>query len=210
MNERIFARTATNRRAIAGILEDLPSAAWDAPTLCAGWTVRHLAAHLLQPMIVGFGRFFLTALRFRGDTDATIDHLARRIARHEPGELVALLRTHADDRTAPPRVGPIGPFAETLIHQRDIARPLGISADAPRADWLDLLDYLTSDSVVPALVPAGRIDGVSLRATDATWRRGEGPEVRGDVEAIGMAVTGRRVALADLAGPGTPILAARL
>ena len=65
----IYARTTSNRLLIADFLETLDDEHWRAGTLCAGWTVGQLAAHLVQPMLVGFGRFFLVALRYRGDTD---------------------------------------------------------------------------------------------------------------------------------------------
>lgn len=211
MNDaEVHARTARNRLAIADILEELSPAQWEEATLCEGWTVRHLTAHLLQPMLLGFGRFFVAAIRHRGDTAATVDHLARSIARREPAELIALLRHHAPDRSTPRRVGPMGPFAETCIHLSDFARPLGLDVAAPREDWLELLDYLTSGHAAPGLVPSGRVDGISLRATDAEWRRGDGPELSGTLEALAMAVTGRASALGDLQGPGVEVLSTRL
>ena len=41
-------RFAPLGRALAGLLEGLAPAAWDAPTVCAGWRVRDIAAHLLD------------------------------------------------------------------------------------------------------------------------------------------------------------------
>lgn len=207
-DKEISTRTTRNRLEIADLLEGLSPAQWRSGTLCAGWTVRHLAAHLLQPMLVGFGRFFLTAVRHRGDTAATVDHFARSIARREPVELIALLRHHAPDQVDPPRVGPMGPFAETCIHLRDISRPLDLDVDARRDDWLALLGYLTSGRAAPGLLAPGRIRGISLHATDADWQHGHGPQVRGTLEAITMAITGRTPALEDLRGPGVGVLRA--
>ena len=206
----IYALTTANRLMIADVLEALGPDRWDAPTLCAGWTVRHLAAHFVQPMLIGFGRFFVAALRYRGDTDRTVDHFARRLARRPPAALIALLREHAADRVNPPRVGPMGPFAETCVHLRDIARPLGLTADVPVEHWRILLDHLTSPRVAPALVPPGRLDGLALIATDLDWRGGSGAAVTGPAEALGMAACGRAAALTDLTGPGLPALAGRL
>lgn len=205
-----YARTTSNRLLIADVLETLDDAQWQAETLCAGWTVRHLAAHFVQPMLIGFGRFLLVALRYRGDTDRTVDHFTRRLARRPRGELIALLRDHAPDRVNPPRVGPLGPFVDTCVHLRDIARPLGLTADVPTEHWHTLLEYLTSPAVAPALVPPGRLDGLELIATDLDWRSGSGAPVTGPVEALGMAACGRPAALADLDGPGRAILASRL
>ena len=103
-----YARTASNRLMIADFLETLDDAQWQSDTLCAGWTVGHLAAHLVQPMLIGFGRFFLVALRYRGDTDRTVDHFTRQLAHKPRPELIALLRAHAADRVNPP------PFAKAM------------------------------------------------------------------------------------------------
>lgn len=206
----VYAAAARNRLRLADLLDDLTDAQWETPSLCAGWTVRHVAAHLLQHVFIGFGRFVLVALRHRGDTDAAVDHIARRLARHEPAELVALLRAHAHDRVDPPRVGPWGPYADTCIHLRDIARPLGLGTDLPPEEWAVLLGYLTSDRVAPALVPAGRLDGLSPAATDVDFRAGDGAPVSGPAEALAMALSGRSAALPDLTGEGVPALRARI
>jgi uncharacterized protein (TIGR03083 family) len=206
----IYARTSRNRMMIADVLESLDDADWNAPTLCAGWTVRHLAAHLTQPMLLSFARFAVTAMRYRGDTDKTVDHFTRRLARNSPTRLTAMLREHAADEVNPPRVGPMGPFAETCVHLRDFARPLGLTADVPIEHWRILLDYLKSPAAAPALTPPGRLQGLTLTATDTDWSAGSGPEVRGPIEALAMAATGRPAALADLEGPGRHTLESRL
>jgi uncharacterized protein (TIGR03083 family) len=202
MSNDIYARTSRNRREIADLLDGLTDEQWAVPTLCEGWTVREMAAHLVQPMLVGFGRFFLVSFRYRGNTAATVDHFTRELARRDPSDLVALLRQHADDRVNPPRVGPMGPFAETCIHLRDVVRPLGLDVDARREDWLDLLTYLTSGEAAPGLVEPRRLHGLSLRATDADWQHGQGLEVAGTLEALAMAVTGRRAVAPALEDPG--------
>lgn len=209
-DDEIYALTTDNRLLMADTLETLDDSQWNAATLCAGWTVRHLAAHAVQPMLVGFGRFLLVALRYRGDTARTVDHFTRRLARRPRHELIALLRAHADARVNPPRVGPLGPFADSCIHVRDIARPLGLHVDVPIAHWRIVLDLLTSPAVPPALVPPGRLDGLRLAATDTDWSSGTGALLAGPIEAVGMAATGRPAALGDLHGPGRARLAARL
>jgi uncharacterized protein (TIGR03083 family) len=206
----VHERTTANRRMIADFLDGLTEEQWRAPTLCPGWSVHDLAAHLLQPMLVGFGRFLVTSIRHRGDTDRTVDHVTRRLARRSRGEILSLLRRHAADRVSPPRVGPMGPFAETCVHLRDIARPLGADVDVPASDWELLLGYLAGADVAPALVPRGRLDGLRLEGTDSAWAHGEGPAVTGPLEALAMVAAGRRDALRQLSGSGLPRLDTRL
>jgi hypothetical protein len=54
-----------------------------------------------------------------------------------------------------------------------------------------------------------RIEGLTLRATDAGWTTGTGPEVSGPVLSLVMAMTGRKVADDDLAGEGVATLRSR-
>lgn len=210
--ERLYDAVTAGRLRVADLVEGLDDDQYRTPTLCAGWTPHEVAAHLLQPMLVGLGRFVLVSLRYRGDVDRTVDHVTRRLARRSRDEVVEQLREHAADRVSPPRVGPWGQLAEVCLHLRDIARPLrltGAHADAPEADWALLLGYLTSPAVAPALVPPGRLHGVRLVGPDGeAW--GTGAEARGSLEALAMAATGRTVALAGLAGPGASVLAGRL
>jgi len=206
----IYARTTSNRLMIADFLETLDDNQWQTETLCAGWNAGHMAAHLLQPMLVGVGQFVRSVLRFRGDIDRTVDHFTRKLARKPRHELIALLREHAPDQVNPPRIGPLGPFTDTCVHLRDIARPLGLPIDVPNEHWCIVLDYLTSARVVRTLVPPGRLDGLDLVATDTDWRGGSGALLTGPIEALGMAASGREAALTDLSGPGRAVLAGRL
>src|SRR5699024_11692595 len=119
----------------------------------------------------------------RGRTPPTSNHLTGRSAGPQPGGLTDLSREHAYAPANPPRVGPMGPFAETCIHLRDIALPLALDANVPLDDWHQLLIYLCSTDVAPSLVPRQRVDGLRLRATDISWRHGSGPEVTGTAEA---------------------------
>jgi hypothetical protein len=52
------------------------------------------------------------------------------------------------------------------------------------------------------------VSGVRLTATDADVSIGDGPDVTGPALSLLLAVSGRRVALDDLDGPGVPALAA--
>lgn len=207
--KEIYAHTTANRLLAADALEGLTEEQWRSPTLCEGWDVHHMAAHLVQPMVLRFWVFFLVAIRYRGDSDRTVDHFTRGLARKSRGELIEMLREHAGDELDPPLVGPMGPFCDTCIHLRDIARPLGLDVDVPLEHWRLVLDYLVTDRAAAAFFPRGGIAGLRLEATDLGWSHGEGETVSGTAEAITMAITGRAVALDDLTGPGVATLRAR-
>ena len=51
-----------------------------------------------------------------------------------------------------------------------------------------------------------RLDGLTIRATDAKWTHGSGPEVSGPMLAIVLAMTGRKAGLDGLSGEGLETL----
>jgi hypothetical protein len=104
----------------------------------------------------------------------------------------------------------MGPMADSCIHLRDAARPLGLDVTPPSVDWRIVLDFLVSPTARRGFVPKGRLDGLRFHATDLDWRSGDGAEVTGPGEALALAMTGRPVALADLEGDGVPVLRHRL
>ena len=55
-----------------------------------------------------------------------------------------------------------------------------------------------------------RIAGLTLRATDADWSTGTGPEVAGPALSLMLVIAGRPAALDDLSGEGLATLQARV
>ncbi|RRO18425.1 maleylpyruvate isomerase family mycothiol-dependent enzyme [Saccharopolyspora rhizosphaerae] len=185
---------------------------WRTPSLCGGWTVREVAAHLLAPLEsrLTWPRVLLSVLRYRGDLDRYVDEQTREWARRPTDELVAGLRRGAGTQMDVPFVGPYGPMTDTCIHLRDAARPLGLDVNPPPRSWRAALDFLVSKTGARAFFPAARLTGLRLTATDQDWAGGEGTEVCGPSEALALAITGRPVALADLEGPGVDVLSSRI
>ena len=170
----IVRRTAANRRRAADLLDGLAPEQWATPSLCAGWTVRVLAGHMLMPVEISIPRVLLTLVRARGSADRAVDVISRRLAQRAPAEIVATLREKADAGIKPPGVGALGPMSDSCIHLRDAARPLGLDVTAPLDDWRIVLDFLASKRARRGFVPVGRLTGLTLRATDQEWRSGEG------------------------------------
>src|SRR5690349_12599736 len=88
---------AAERRELAALLDELPPSAWATPTLCAGWRVPEVVAHMTMPFRFSTGRFVRELLKSGGRFDAMADRVARREAAelsHE--DLVASLRDNAD------------------------------------------------------------------------------------------------------------------
>ncbi|SDL46445.1 TIGR03083 family protein [Glycomyces sambucus] len=188
----------------AALIEDLAlleDAQWDAPSLCEGWTVHDVAAHLVDTARATRLGFLLSMVRARFDFDR---QNARGIARERgatPRETLARLRAAAPRTSTPP--GPLGTrLVEEVVHGEDIRRPLGIEhAYDPEAVARALRTHLElGASMGGAKELAAR---VRFTATDADLAIGEGPEVRGSALALLLAASGRKAALSELDGPGT-------
>ncbi|GGC83464.1 hypothetical protein GCM10011512_07780 [Tersicoccus solisilvae] len=181
---------------------------WRTSSLCTGWTVRDVVAHLisfdgLSPAALA-SVFLRGGLRFGRINDVAL----RRYARHEPAQLLDLLNR---------RLTPTGLTAafhggialtDAVIHHQDIRRPLGLTRDVPTERLLHALDFALT---APTLPSRRHVEDLRLIATDASWAHGPttGPRIDGPAEALLLAVAGRSAAHADLTGPGVAVLTAR-
>jgi uncharacterized protein (TIGR03083 family) len=106
---------------------------------------------------------------------------------------------------------PPGPAAtwlgETIVHGEDIRRALGIKHAYPADAVVTVADFYKGSNLL--IGSKNRIAGLTLRATDADWSHGTGPEVKGSVLSLVLAMTGRTVADDDLAGDGVTTLRSR-
>src|SRR5690348_3096493 len=173
--ERVFAAVADERRAIADLIDTLNPSQLATASLCAGWDVKTVAAHLVSVLADGFWGFQAMAVR-RGGIHRGIDALARRRARSSAADIAAALRLGADHRLSPPVTGPLSGLTDVLVHGGDIRIPLGIPFD-PDPELVSLaLDFLTGRRAL-AFVPFGRLRGIGLRADDVDRSWGRGDEV---------------------------------
>jgi Mycothiol maleylpyruvate isomerase N-terminal domain len=187
-------------------LAALPTADWDKPTLCTGWAVRDVVAHLIATAnmtqlkviaeLVGSGFDFQKLTR-------------RNIERYGAGktdtELVdALVRasTRVPRHRVPPRPGWARPSCTARM-----SSVLGGCREHPIAHVLAVADFYKTSNLL--IGTKNRIAGVTLRATDGDWRHGSGPEAAGPAIALVMAMTGRTTALDDLDGDGVEVLRGR-
>lgn len=204
----IRASTVAERRAIADFLAGLDEAALAVPSLCAGWGVRTVGAHLALAASGSVAGFFLTTVKYRGDFDRA-NELSRRMARRPISEIVQTLRRSAGRRLANPGQGSRGPLTDVLVHAGDMRRPLGLPhrPDLPRVK--EVLLFLSGPRSV-GFVARGLTKGLRFVADDAGFAFGAGPEVRGRAADLMMVLCGRGAVLPDLQGPGLDLLGPRL
>lgn len=193
------------RTDLADLLATLTPDQWEAPSLCEGWRVRDVVAHVMSFDDVTLLGMFRRAVRARfvGINQVGVDELASLSNEELLGRLRDRLRPRGLATTFRGRLA----LLDVTIHHQDIRRPLG----KPRQIPADRLRVVLADAVLSPELPAWHLTrGMRLAPNDLDWRHGRGPEVTGPAEAVLMAVTGRVSALRELGGPGLPVLAGRI
>jgi uncharacterized protein (TIGR03083 family) len=206
----LFPLIAAERVRLAGGLDDLSAAEWEAPSLCAGWTVHVVAAHLNAPWEVSVPTVLVAVARARS-LDGGFDRIARRVAgRTDPAGCVAGLRDHAGSRFTPPGSGPEAPLTDVIVHGADMLIPSGRAVEVDPVALATALEFLTGGRA-KGFVPKGRTDGLAFEATDLDARVGRGRTVvRGPALALCSAICGRAPMIDLLSGDGVPVLAGRI
>jgi uncharacterized protein (TIGR03083 family) len=196
------------RTSLCDLLEQLNDAEWATPSLCAGWTVKDVVAHLTTTTRTTVLDMLAGMARARGDFHRMTDRRARELARRlTPAELIAQLRRSATSPRRMPGSGPLDPLVDLLVHGQDIARPLHRDRPLPSGPAVAALSYVAGNRFYDA--PA-RLADLHLIATDVDWSSGRGQEVSGTAGDLLLVATGRPAGLAGLSGPGTDVLAARM
>ncbi|TDP92080.1 maleylpyruvate isomerase family mycothiol-dependent enzyme [Labedaea rhizosphaerae] len=207
-DDAVFAAQADRRRAVADLLDSLDDKQLATPSLCAGWTVKAVAAHLVAAAATSAVSFLAAMVRSGFRPHVANTQRARKLARRPAAELSRALREHAGHRMHPPGIGAVGPMTDLLVHEGDMRLPLGLPFDPPLPLVAEALGFLSGRA--PGFVPKGRLAGIKLVPTDLDRTWGSGAELTGRAADLMMAVCGRPAVLPSLTGPGAPILATRL
>lgn len=185
--DQIWAVIDAQRADVADMLEGMSPEQWTAPSLCEGWQVRDVAAHLthshMNPVRAGV-EALKSGFRF--------DPMIRRIAvedRRSQAQIVAALRAMVGSRRKVPMTTDRDPLMDVLIHAQDIAVPLGIDRPMPTEAAVEVAHHLWRMTF--PMKPAQRLDGYRLVADDADFAVGEGQEVRASIRDIVMILAGR-------------------
>ena len=196
------------RQALIADLAELPAQAWETPSLCPGWSVHDVAAHLVDNARTTTPRLVLAMIRARGDFDRQNDAGVTRERGDTPEVTLQRLRNVAD-RTSGPPVATDSRLVDEVVHGEDIRSPLGIARRYPGDAVEPALRYQVRTSVAMG-GGRDRVEGLALVATDRELRLGDGPQVVGPVLALLLAVSGRTAFLDELTGPGMELLRDRL
>jgi len=194
------------RRALAADLEALPDEQWATPSLCTGWTVRDVLAHMTATAKISAPQF-LGKMVSSGFSFAKLQ--SKDIATERgssPADTLDRFKEVVDSSKHPP--GPADSWlGEAIVHAEDIRRPLAIKHEYPSDAAVQVANFYKGSNLI--IGAKKRIAGLNLKATDAEWSLGTGPEVSGPIASLVMAMAGRKAAIDDLSGDGVATLRSR-
>jgi uncharacterized protein (TIGR03083 family) len=194
----VRAEVTAQRSELAAILACLSPDDWDAATLCSGWRVRELVAHVTMPFRYSVAEFLGQLARSGGNFNRMSDRCARRdAAALSPAELTAALADNVAHPWKPPGGGIAGALSHDLIHGLDLTVPLGIDWRVPEARLRIVLAELSPRRLKYFGVD---LNGVELRADDLEWSYGSGVALHGAAKDLLMVVCGRTLPASHLHG----------
>ncbi|MCA5893716.1 maleylpyruvate isomerase family mycothiol-dependent enzyme [Isoptericola sp. NEAU-Y5] len=195
------------RAALAEELAGLDDEAWRTPSLCTGWSVQDVVAHLTAGASTGRWAWLRSIVAAGFDADK---HNARRLAEHrgpDPADTLRRFRAVVDSRVAPS--GDTAAWlGEVVVHAQDVRRPLGITTVPPVATLTPVARFFAAKDF--AVNSRSTARGLRLVATDGPFAAGSGPEVHGTTLALVMVMAGRASFCDELSGGGVAIVRDRL
>ncbi len=184
--------------ALADLLDAVSDPQWDTPSLCQGWRVREVVAHMTMAARYSEDEFMAQLRECDFDFTRLSNQIASRDAELPTAELVANLRADVMQHWTPPGGGYLGALNHVVIHGLDATVPLGRPRRVPEDTIRVLLDDLTRGGGHAHF--GVDIDGRSLQATDLDWSYGSGSELRGMGEDLALLICGRKVPAERLDG----------
>lgn len=177
---------------VCALVEGASDERWDAKSLRAGWRVRDVAADLAWRLdsspVTRVRRVLRAVIVGHGSPVSGRRIIATRLGDSDPHEILERLRAIAADRLA--RRGPHGVagLCAVLVDGYDLGRSLGrpLAFPSTATGAVALASALTASTPIKA-VARGR----TLRATDAGWTVGRGPDLSGTAESIILFLAGR-------------------
>ncbi len=204
MKDDVWSMVHAERSALIDDLTHLDDEQWGEPSLCAGWTVQDVVAHLVDTARTTRLGFVVGLVRARFDFDRQNARGVERERGASPQETLERLRQAASRRSTPP--APLDSrLVEAVVHGEDIRRPLGLTRSYPQEA---VVRALRLQARTPASFGGAKelTARIRLTAVDADLSIGDGPEVSGTALSLLLAVSGRPVALDELDGPGVATL----
>ncbi|GAA0601715.1 maleylpyruvate isomerase family mycothiol-dependent enzyme [Kribbella sandramycini] len=185
---------AAERTDLLNLLTALPAADWDSPSLCAGWRVREVVAHITMAYRYSGPRVLLGMAKAGGSFNRFADRAARAdAAAMSTADLLDCLRSNVDNVWKPPGGRYEDALAHDVIHGLDITVALGIDRQVPLDRLRPILEGLRPKQAKYFGVD---LSNTALRASDLEWSYGAGEVVTGTAQDLVLLISGRAASAA--------------
>ncbi|MGW2492123.1 maleylpyruvate isomerase family mycothiol-dependent enzyme [Streptomyces sp. NPDC001606] len=197
-NTEVRAAIAAERQELADLLDSLRADHWDGQSLCAGWRVREVAAHMSMGFRLSLPATLGELAKARGNLHRMADRVARRdAAAHSTTALAGFLRDNAHHPWTPPVGGLTAALGHDVVHGLDITVALALDRHVPENRLRILLDGIRPSTLK---FFGADLDGVQLCAEDLDWSYGSGAPVFGAAQDLLLLAYGRRLPEGKLRG----------
>lgn len=212
-NQLVWKHVKSVRSRFYQYLLTLQPEQWNEPSLCKGWRVRDVVAHVT--ILYQYSpRHFVSTLASSGlNVNRLLHKTAVDFGRLSTRQLLEQYKLTIDHQKIPYFVPPLNALADALVHEQDIRMALGDHNAIPD----DLLVLIFSHWQPGHYNIGERITGIKKRtrgicfiADDIDMKYGDGLVVRGTAQDVLMAIAGRPLVLGRLRGEGHALLTSRL
>lgn len=186
-SDDIWRQIDQQRDDLADLLDGVDGSLSSTPSLCDGWTVRDVGAHVTQSQL-GATRLAIEMARSGFRFNAMVHRTAVQDNRSLK-DIATALRAMRGSRRHPPGTTERDPLVDVLVHGQDIAVPLGIDRPMPTEAAVVAADRLWTMGF-PYNARRG-LRGIRLVADDAPFAVGEGTTIAAPVRDIVMVLSGR-------------------
>jgi uncharacterized protein (TIGR03083 family) len=210
----VTAAVRTEREAFTDLLETLTPEQWSTPSLCPGWDVQAVAAHVAWASDLSGLEALRELVRARGRPNRLVGETAVRWSQRGTAAILEQLRRNTRTDAKPMGMPWDAALLDAVVHGLDVRRPLGIPREIPAESFRRVADFAATARWPTSMLLGGgardRIAGLRLVTEGQDWATGDGPEVRASADAVLLVLTGRQVDPTELSGPAAAALAGRL
>ena len=174
---------------LADLADSLDDAAWDTLSLCDGWRVREVIAHMTMPARYTTEQFMAELAAHEFDFTRLSNAIASRDAELPTTRLVADLRADVLHEWTPPGGDTSAALNHAVIHKLDVTIALGVAGRVPGDTLRVVLDDLTAGGIARHF--GTDLTGHELRTTDLDWSYGSGTPMVRQAEELAVELCGR-------------------
>lgn len=195
------------RERLSLLLDGLGESDWRRESLCSGWTVEEVTAHLTATAVTGTVTWLRSMITAGFNPARHNERMLRRHLGPTPQDTLAQFRATIPGTIAPTR--DYGAWlGEVIVHGQDISQVLGAELIPDPAALHEVAGYFVRKNFT--VNSRSLVRGLQLVSTDTQFRHGRGPLVQGQLLDLVMVMAGRPAYCELLEGAGVPELRRRL